>query len=134
MTTEVSTPLETLEISDCESIQITFISNNEIILNEEDYEDELFVFELPMTHESQIIIYNLDRLSLNYSKNGVRPQLMIENVTHIDFESEPFNKIIPWMGITFEDLYFYLTITLASLVFICLAVIIPIIVCCMSKQ
>ena len=134
VTTEVSKPLETLEISNCDSIQIIFNANDEIKLYEEDEENDQFIFDLPLTHDSQITISNLESLYLNYSKNGVQPRLRLENVTHIDFEFEESNKIIPWMGITFEDLYFYLMIALAGLAFICLFVIIPIIVCCMSKE
>ena len=118
------TSLMNLEISNCQSIQITF-SQDLVIVQEEN---------LPITFETSINISDLDSLSLNYTKYGVRPGIIIKNVTYISTDSEETTQIIDWMGISHEQLYFYLMIALASICFICLFVIIPSIICCQSKE
>ena len=130
---EVRTSLMNLEISNCQSIQITF-AQDLVIVQEENEETEHFIFTLPITFESFISISDLDSLYLNYTKYGVRPAIIIENVTYISTDSEETTLIIDWMGISHEQLYFYLTIALASISFICLFVIIPSIICCQSKE
>ena len=130
---EVRRSLINLEISNCQSIQITF-AQDLVIVQEENEETEHFIFTLPITFESFISISDLDSLYLNYTKYGVRPAIIIENVTYISTDSEETTLIIDWMGISHEQLYFYLTIALASISFICLFVIIPSIICCQSKE
>jgi len=130
---EVRRSLMNLEISNCQSIQITF-AQDLVIVQEENEETEHFIFTLPITFESFISISDLDSLYLNYTKYGVRPAIIIENVTYISTDSEETTLIIDWMGISHEQLYFYLTIALASISFICLFVIIPSIICCQSKE
>ena len=130
---EVRRSLMNLEISNCQSIQITF-AQDLVIVQEENEETEHFIFTLPITFESFISISDLDSLYLNYTKYGVRPAIIIENVTYISTDSEETTLIIDWMGISHEELYFYLTIALGSISFICLFVIIPSIICCQSKE
>mgnify|MGYP001302431916 FL=1 len=130
---EVRRSLMNLEISNCQSIQITF-AQDLVIVQEENEETEHFIFTLPITFESFISISDLDSLYLNYTKYGVRPAIIIENVTYISTDSEETTLIIDWIGISHEQLYFYLTIALASISFICLFVIIPSIICCQSKE
>ena len=118
--------LENLEISNCQSIQIQF-KDQSVIIHEENV-------TLPITVDSYISISNLESLYLNYTKYGVRPKISIENVTFVDVDSEEATQIIDWMGISHEELYFYLMIAFASITFICLFVIIPSIICCQSKE
>ena len=118
--------LENLEISNCQSIQIQF-KDQSVIIHEENV-------TLPITVDSYISISNLESLYLNYTRYGVRPKISIENVTFVDVDSEEATQIIDWMGISHEELYFYLMIAFASITFICLFVIIPSIICCQSKE
>ena len=131
---KVITDLENLEISNCQSIQIQFKDDQSVIVHEENEESEHFIFTLPITVESFISISNLESLNLNYTRYGVRPKLNIENVTFVNLDSEETTQIIDWMGISPEELYFYLMIAFASITFICLFVIIPSIICCQSKE
>ena len=117
--------LENLEISNCQSIQIQF-KDQSVIIQED--------VTLPITVNSFISISHLESLYLNYTRYGVRPNIRIENVTFVDVDSEEATQIIDWMGISHEELYFYLMIAFASITFICLFVIIPSIICCQSKE
>ena len=123
---KVMRDLENLEISNCQSIQIQF-KDQSVIIHEENV-------TLPITVDSYISISNLESLYLNYTRYGVRPKISIENVTFVDVDSEEATQIIDWMGISHEELYFYLMIAFASITFICLFVIIPSIICCQSKE
>ena len=127
------TDLDNLEISNCQSIQIQF-KDQSVIVQEENEETEHFIFTLTLTVNSFISIRNLENLYLNYTRYGVQPKINLENVTFVDVDYEETTQIIDWMGISHEELYFYLTIALGSISFICLFVIIPSIICCQSKE
>ena len=127
------TDLDNLEISNCQSIQIQF-KDQSVIVQEENEETEHFIFTLTLTVNSFISIRNLENLYLNYTRYGVQPKINLENVTFVDVDYEETTQIIDWMGISHEELYFYLTIALGSITFICLFVIIPSIICCQSKE
>ena len=127
------TDLDNLEISNCQSIQIQF-KDQSVIVQEENEETEHFIFTLTLTVNSFISIRNLENLYLNYTRYGVQPKINFENVTFVDVDYEETTQIIDWMGISHEELYFYLTIALGSITFICLFVIIPSIICCQSKE
>ena len=127
------TDLDNLEISNCQSIQIQF-KDQSVIVQEENEETEHFIFTLTLTVNSFISIRNLENLYLNYTRYGVQPKINFENVTFVDVDYEETTQIIDWMGISHEELYFYLTIALGSISFICLFVIIPSIICCQSKE
>ena len=127
------TDLDNLEISNCQSIQIQF-KDQSVIVQEENEETEHFIFTLTLTVNSFISIRNLENLYLNYTRYGVQPKINFENVTFVDVDYEETTQIIDWMGISHEELYFYLTIALGSISFICLFVIIPSIICCQSKK
>ena len=127
------TDLDNLEISNCQSIQIQF-KDQSVIVQEENEETEHFIFTLTLTVNSFISIRNLENLYLNYTRYGVRPKINIENVSFVNVDSEETTQIIDWMKISHEELYFYLTIALGSISFICLFVIIPSIICCQSKE
>ena len=127
------TDLDNLEISNCQSIQIQF-KDQSVIVQEENEETEHFIFTLTLTVNSFISIRNLENLYLNYTRYGVQPKINFENVTFVDVDYEETTQIIDWMGISHEELYFYLMIAFASITFICLFVIIPSIICCQSKE
>ena len=127
------TDLDNLEISNCQSIQIQF-KDQSVIVQEENEETEHFIFTLTLTVNSFISIRNLENLYLNYTRYGVQPKINFENVTFVDVDYEETTQIIDWMGISHEELYFYLMIALGSISFICLFVIIPSIICCQSKE
>ena len=54
------------------------------------------------------------------------------NVTKIlsVFEEDSKSTIINWIGISYEDFYFYLVIALAFILFICVFIVIPTIIVC----
>ena len=126
---EVTTSLTNLEITNCQSIQILF-KDQSVIVQEENEETKT----LPITVPSNIKISDVESLYLNYTRYGVRPKINIVNVTFVGVDSEETTQIIDWMGISHEELYFYLMIAFASITFICLFVIIPSIICCQSKE
>ena len=126
---EVTTSLTNLEISNCQSIQIQF-KEQSVIVREENEEIKTF----PITVPSFINISDVESLYLNYTRYGVQPKINIENVTFVVVDSKETTQIIDWMKISHEELYFYLTIALGSITFICLFVIIPSIICCQSKE
>ena len=123
---EVTTSLTNLEISNCQSIQIQF-KDQSVIVQEENK-------TFPITVPSFINISDVESLYLNYTRYGVQPKINIENVTFVVVDSKETTQIIDWMKISHEELYFYLTIALGSITFICLFVIIPSIICCQSKE
>ena len=123
---EVTTSLTNLEISNCQSIQIQF-KDQSVIVQEENK-------TFPITVPSFINISDVESLYLNYTRYGVQPKINIENVTFVVVDSKETTQIINWMKISHEELYFYLTIALGSITFICLFVIIPSIICCQSKE
>ena len=90
-------------------------------------------FTLEINSKTSLWVKNVENLQFLVPSEG----LELENVSFINvtevvsvFESDSKSTIIELMGISYEKLYFYLVIALASILGICVLIVIPTIIGC----
>jgi len=121
-----------LEISQCKSLTIEFQNKKSLLMLDEQNEEN---FTLEINSKTSLWVKNVENLQFLVPSEG----LELENVSFINvtevvsvFESDSKSTIIELMGISYEKLYFYLVIALASILGICVLIVIPTIIGCQN--
>ena len=114
----ISSPILQLEISECSSLSVEFTKNQIKIKASEDQE------LLEVQEETKIDFLDIQELVLRGLPGS---NITFENVTRIETHFATTNYI-DFLGITHEQLYFYLVLALASCLLLCVLVVIPIII------
>ena len=122
--------LEKLEISACESMKLDFSENSFLFMQSE--EDN---FTLSIWSKTNIKIEDIDDLVFIVPGDGLDiGHIQFVNVTEIQTVFEERSKVIEILGISYEDLYLYLTISLGSLLLVCVSIVIPSIIFCIKDK
>ena len=126
----VGRALENLEISQCKSLTIKIQSKENLVIIDEENQDNL---TLDINPETSFLVQDVERLRFIVPSEGLElEKVTFNNVTEVTsvFERNNLPSIIDWMGITYENFYFYLVIALASILVICVLIVIPTIIGC----
>ena len=125
--------MENLEISQCKSLTIKIQSKDNLVIIDEENQDN---FTLDINPETAFFVQDVERLHFVVPPEGLELEkvtfINVSEVTNV-FERNDENNlssIIDWMGITYEKFYFYLVIALASILVICVLIVIPTIIGC----